>query len=239
VRYIRKGREPRAWQEARLSTPGAHFDNEAKPDLRDALLAEQGYLCCYCMGRIDARTTRIEHFLPRRHKDDQLNYRNTLAACTGGEGYPPKLQHCDVRKGDRGIVANPCDPRIEKLVRYSSSGEVHSPDPRVQSNLNQGDDGEDGGALNLNLDNLKAQRRAVLAGFIAQFEKRHRGEWRAETLARELPKWAELPAGGGKLPPYGGIVADYIRRRIERARQGTSPPLSQRPRTRTRRPTAR
>lgn len=217
MRYIQKGREPRAWQETRLSTPGAHFDNEAKPALRDALLAEQGHLCCYCMGRIDARSTRIEHFLPRRHEEEQLNYRNTLAACPGGEGNPPRLQHCDVRKGDRAVAANPCDPRIEKLVRYSSSGEIYSTEPRIQSNLNQGDETDEGGALNLNVDALRAERRAVLEGFVAQFARRHHGEWRPETLTRELPKWSDLPAGGGRLPPYCGIVADFIRRRIERA----------------------
>lgn len=33
--------------------------------LKEELLKEQGYLCCYCMARIQPETSHIEHFWPK------------------------------------------------------------------------------------------------------------------------------------------------------------------------------
>ena len=41
--------------------------------------------------------------------DEQLNDRNLLGACLGGNGQPPHLQHCDTRKGGSDIQWNPAD----------------------------------------------------------------------------------------------------------------------------------
>jgi hypothetical protein len=40
-------------------------------------------------------------------RDEQLNYRNMLGACLGGNWQPPHLQYCDTRKGGRDIQWNP------------------------------------------------------------------------------------------------------------------------------------
>jgi uncharacterized protein (TIGR02646 family) len=66
----------------------SNYDNYAeKDDLRRALLEEQGYLCCYCMSRIQTPTQdkmKIEHFQSQHEFPElQLNFNNLLASCKG------------------------------------------------------------------------------------------------------------------------------------------------------------
>ncbi|MDM8338404.1 hypothetical protein [Mediterranea massiliensis] len=107
MRKIEKQSEPREWTAHRL-TPGAKY--EAKPELREALLKEQGYLCAYCMRRIPIRdtnsneTTRIDHILSRRnHPELQLNYSNMVVCCPGAI---TSDFHCDKQKGENDITFN-------------------------------------------------------------------------------------------------------------------------------------
>ena len=55
---------------AHRKTPHSNYDNYADKDvLRDALVTEQGGICCYCMGRIrnGPKTVKIEHWKSRSH----------------------------------------------------------------------------------------------------------------------------------------------------------------------------
>jgi phospho-2-dehydro-3-deoxyheptonate aldolase len=46
-------------------------------NLRKILLDEQGYICCYCMSRINCENSKIEHFKPQsKYKELQLDYKN-------------------------------------------------------------------------------------------------------------------------------------------------------------------
>src|SRR5947208_3458156 len=98
MKAITKGAEPPSLTAHRL-TPHCDYDNYAgKDDLRLTLVIEQRGLCCYCMGRIHngPTTMKIEHWqCQSRYPNGQLNYRNLLGACPGGEGKPWHLQHCD------------------------------------------------------------------------------------------------------------------------------------------------
>ena len=43
--------------------------------LREVLLREQGYICCYCMGRLDIDSSHVEHFRPKgRFPDEDMEY---------------------------------------------------------------------------------------------------------------------------------------------------------------------
>ena len=89
---------------------------------------------------------KIEHWRSRVvHQEEQLDYRNLLGACPGGEGQPHHLQHCDTRKGDRDLLWNPADPerRVEDRISYSNDGTIQSDDPMFDQELND--------VLNLNL----------------------------------------------------------------------------------------
>ena len=89
--------------------PHSDYDNYPDKDsLRAMLVNEQRGLCCYCMGRIRSDSMKVEHWkCQSRFPGDQLDYRNLLGACQGGEGQPRSRQHCDTRKGDSDLRWNP------------------------------------------------------------------------------------------------------------------------------------
>ena len=120
MRLIVKNGEPRAWREYR-NTPGVDF--EAIPELKAALLEEQGHLCCYCMSRIKINKMKVEHYVPRRHEHLKMVYTNLFAACTGD--YCPD-KHCDTRKEDAELSIHPTDPRTncETIVGYRLNGKL-------------------------------------------------------------------------------------------------------------------
>jgi uncharacterized protein (TIGR02646 family) len=57
----------------------------SKEKIKKALIEEQGYICCYCGGRVNEANSHIEHFLP---KDSYIkltyDYTNLLISCNGG-----------------------------------------------------------------------------------------------------------------------------------------------------------
>lgn len=163
MRAITKGAEPPTLT-AHRQTQNSDYSNYAdKGGLRRALVDEQRGLCCYCMGRIrDTRDSmKIEHWRSQSgFPEEQLNYRNLLGTCPGGDGQPPHRQHCDTRKGDRNLRWNPADPahHIETRIRYEMDGSIRSDDVVFDAELDE--------ILNLNMGFLRNNRRAVWVGII-------------------------------------------------------------------------
>ncbi len=93
MKFIKKEPEPAfltSWKEGDhedwVPSWGALDGTDEKKDLKDALMNEQGYICCYCNIRISRENSHIEHFSPKNQEtgfpDDALNYQNLLASCT-------------------------------------------------------------------------------------------------------------------------------------------------------------
>jgi len=213
MRAIAKGPEPPSLTAHRL-TPYCDYDNYAgKDDLRHAMTIEQRGICCYCMGRIlnGPTTMKIEHWRSQAHyPGEQLNYRNLLGACLGGEGQPWSLQHCDTRKGDRDLQWNPADSahRIEVRVRYELDGSIRSDDAEFDRQLNQ--------VLNLNLAVLKNNRKGALTAILDWWKsekERIRGPVAREQFERERERFA---AGAGRLAPYCQVVVWWLEQRLFR-----------------------
>jgi len=203
VRAIIKGPEPASLMRHRM-TPYSDYDNYAeKDDLRYALVTEQRGLCCYCMGRIrnGQTTVKIEHWrCQAQHPAEQLNYRNLLGACLGGEGQPRHLQHCDTRKGDSELQWNPADPahHIDTRVRYELDGSIHTDDAAFNDELNQ--------VLNLNLPMLKNNRKGVYDAVLEWWRsesRRSRGRVPRERIERQRARYG---VGGGELAAYGRVA---------------------------------
>ena len=175
MRAITKGPEPPSLTAHRKSPPCDYDNYGAKDDLRFALVTEQRSLCCYCMGRIIAgpTTMKIEHWRSqRRYPHEQLNYRNILGACLGGDGQPRHLQHCDTRKGERDLRWNPADPahHIETRVRYELDGTIKSDHADFDGQLNE--------VLHLNLAVLRNSRKAVLNAILIWWRREKRKDSR-------------------------------------------------------------
>ena len=95
------------------------------------------------MKRIDSEETssmKIEHWqCQAKYSDKQLDYRNLLVACMGGEGLRPNLQHCDTRKGNRDFDFNPADAShaIEMILHYESDGSIRSDNIALNDQLEE------------------------------------------------------------------------------------------------------
>jgi uncharacterized protein (TIGR02646 family) len=209
VRTITKGPEPASLTQHR-QTPHCDYDNYVeKADLRQALVTEQRELCCYCMGRIqDAPTKmRIEHWQAQsRFPAMQLDYRNLLGACLGGEGRPSHLQHCDTRKGDSALQWNPADPahHIETRIRYEMDGSIRSNEAVFDDQLND--------VLNLNLPVLRNNRKGVydaLLEWLRSEKRRNQGPIPRERIERERARLA-----AGDLAPYGQVAVWLLGQRL-------------------------
>ena len=83
--YIKKGKEP-ASLTAYKKQKYVYFDGyDKKDDIREQLLKDQGYLCAYCMRRIDIKHMKIEHWYPENLLTDleTLDYKNMMGCCEG------------------------------------------------------------------------------------------------------------------------------------------------------------
>jgi uncharacterized protein (TIGR02646 family) len=163
MKQIVKIGEPIALLEHRAQQH-SNFDNipfETKEILRQNLLSEQGFICCYCMKRIPENSMpymKVEHFRCQDHHGNlQLTYSNLLAACTGNEGQTKIKQTCDTKKANIDLFISPLvnAPNCETLFKYNSEGEITSinDDPEIERQLNE--------VLNLNMQTLKEGRRQV------------------------------------------------------------------------------
>jgi uncharacterized protein (TIGR02646 family) len=164
MRYIAKGPEP-----ASLTTWKAHANadwqpsyknlgNPQKSEVLQALLTEQGNLCCYCEGEIETSTSHIEHLRPQSDPAvDALDFTNMLGCCKAS-------RHCGAAKGnwwEREMVS-PLEPSCEQRLKYSGDGRVSPERP------------EDGAAdrtiarLGLDAPELRALRRATIDTLLAE-----------------------------------------------------------------------
>ncbi|WNG33435.1 TIGR02646 family protein [Archangium violaceum] len=212
MRYIRKSAEPQSLLQHRL-TPYATYANlqqKVKDEIREQLVEDQGFLCCYCMQRITPESDRmkIEHWASQsdpatRHRE--LDWKNLLGACCGNEGKPKRDQHCDTHKGELAITINPTEARCEQLVRFLGDGTIESDDPTINTDLN--------GTLNLNQALLRNNRKATLSAFVDAMTRKYSGAWPQAALQKEL---AELhqPDAGGMLRPYCQVPIFWLKKRM-------------------------
>ena len=207
MRPIAKGKEPPSLIEHRAK-PHADYDNyEEKDDLRACLVGEQGAICCYCMQRIhpDSARMKIEHWLCQEHHADRdLEYGNLLAACRGGQGNPPRLQHCDTLKGSQSLSRNPAatSPRVDRDLRYLADGSICSDDSDFNAELES--------VLNLNLPRLMNNRKAVLDALKQWAEQE--GKLSKKEIRAELKEWNEIE--GGVLREYVQVAIYWLNKRL-------------------------
>ena len=207
MRTIDKGAEPSSLTTHR-NTPPCDFDNYAdKNALRAALVAEQHGLCCYCMCRIDSESIsmKIEHWHCRtNYPGEELDYRNLLAACPGGEGQPRRLQHCDTRKADEDLLWNPADPQrhVEQRISYGLDGKIRSDEPRFDRQLNE--------VLNLNMASIRRQRTASLDAVLHWWRKQ-RGSASRQRVEREIER-----RNSPTLAPYVQVAIWWLERKLAR-----------------------
>lgn len=208
MRTIQKGAAPNSLIQHRQQQHADYDNYQDKDGLRKALVAEQRAICCYCQSRIRATPEgmKIEHWQCQDNFPElQLEFRNLLGACRGGEGRPEKLQHCDTSKANKPLCFSVCDPEhpVERQIKFLGDGRIEGINPDVNRALNE--------VLNLNESRLVANRRAVLEAFKQRLQT-------GENLdaAREIPRWnGALP---GDLPEFAQVIVYWLNKRLGRAK---------------------
>jgi uncharacterized protein (TIGR02646 family) len=209
MKKIIKQSEPRSLV-AHRSQSNANYDNYPDKDkLRESLLKEQGYICCYCMSRITSEQMKIEHWQPQtKYTALQLDYRNLLGACNGNQGARPQNQHCDTRKSDIEITINPIegDKNCENLVRYHSDGKIYSDDASINHDLNE--------TLNLNLGFLKKNRKEALDVVICKLDEKFSNKaWSKITRQKEIDK-LNAKDENGFYDVYCQFIVSYLQSKL-------------------------
>lgn len=196
MRYINKGHEPAA-QRAQRETPGASY--AALEEVRTALAKEQGYICAFCMRKLDLAArdkhgqprTKIAHLLARHpeHADAivqeerrllGMTYRNMVLACEGREG---DVTHCDEQQENSDVTIPLLDPIEMARVTFSPRGEVHH--PRFQDEI--GYNAARPGLLNLNAPALVDRRRDRWLTVATTLQQQ--GRWKAGELEKLIQSW--------------------------------------------------
>jgi uncharacterized protein (TIGR02646 family) len=104
-----------------------------KSNLRQVLLEEQGYICCYCnQGIANNYLTIIEHLNPKgklEFRSQVFEYNNLLACCNGGERdtNKPRETYCTAKKGDfllENWFISPLSPECDLFFGYDLQGKI-------------------------------------------------------------------------------------------------------------------
>lgn len=198
---------------AYAKTPGAYYGgqpSEVSRELKMSLLAEQGYLCCYCMRRIsNNEKLKVEHWCSQSgYPQFQLEYGNLLAACDGNKGKRRNVQTCDTRKENEDLRYNPANIShdVESRIVYQSDGKIVVPaDQLFDAQINN--------VLNLNEPTLVNNRKAAI-----QAAKRSLGLKPGSRKKREVEKLLldlQTPDKNGHLEEYAGAAVFYLKSKLK------------------------
>lgn len=144
------------------------WDNLMNPEkkyLKESLVEEQGYICCYCQQRIDSSTkTEIEHITTREectrlgNEALKIEYTNLIASCEGNQ--PPsrhsqieEYRHCNNFRSNKDLPISPLHGNCESNFLYDFTGNVSGLNTLAVTTID-----------NLNLKILKDYRKAKILG---------------------------------------------------------------------------
>jgi uncharacterized protein (TIGR02646 family) len=203
VKHIAKGSEPEFLLEFKRgespdwqpSYAALGDDVRVRNELKAALLAEQGWLCCYCCQRIEAVTSHFEHLLPQEGNPQlDLEYSNLLASCSS-EG---PHRHCGARKGNRKIEITPLQPDCEEHFNFDLLGAVAA-NPTSLSRAEKTIE-----ILGLNQPLLRESRRQAIVGFTENIDQLSNSE--IGKLIRHLNRRDT----DGKFEPYQPAIVQAL-----------------------------
>lgn len=186
------------------------LQNPQKRELHQALLDEQGRLCCYCGRSISLTDSHIEHFRPQELREDlALSYENLFASCIR-ETQPGAPLHCGHAKGnefDEGLHISPLDSGCERRFAYSLMGSILPTDEGDAQAVFMSD------LLQLDIEFLRNRRFEALTRV---FDEAFISSSTDEELRALAIAFRQRDAAGG-LENFGHVVARYAEQLLEGA----------------------
>lgn len=197
---------------------GGNYDNistETKKELRESLISEQGYVCCYCLKRIpenkaDLHHTKIEHFkCQHNYSQLDLEYYNLHLACKGNQGQSEKFQTCDTAKANKDILSfSLIDNSLNGNIHYAKDGTVFSEQKKIETEINE--------ILQLNNDqDVKKARERIRRGISESIKiLQRKGKLTKNVLERELQNWKDR--NDNKHRPFFPVAVQYLENKIQK-----------------------
>ena len=222
MKRIFKKKEPKSLSEYRSSISHENLKDEniyeeyqykTKSDcnigdsnnLRLKLLEEQGYICCYCMSRVDCNNSKIEHLKPQsKYRNLQIDYQNLFISCKGGEGEKANNQHCDTKKAEKELKKIDLLSNIQDYIYYKKETqfiEIDSKDRDIKDDLD---------LLNLNISKLKRNRRNSYDNLLAQLQKRN---FKISSIKKALNYYKNKH--NGKYEPYCEMIVYFLTKKLK------------------------
>lgn len=168
MKYISKTGEPASfsyWKRARPTIGYNQLLGTPKQHLKDSLINEQKYLCCYCESLITTSNSHIEHFRPKAagmFPELQLDYTNLHVSCrlrrTGDQD-----EHCGHKKYNQFStnLISPLEVDCATHFEYTLDGAIQGIDARGVETV---------AILNLDSTLLKQKREQLIDYFIEDVE---------------------------------------------------------------------
>lgn len=172
MKHIHKGAAPdrlKRWIALGDENWQAEYSNMPqgiKKTVKEALMAEQGWLCCYCERRLTDEDSHIEHFRPQSNPDvDPLDFSNMLCSCQNQlkTGEPRHCGHLKKDWFDPYLLVSPLQANCECQFAFSGIGEI-----MPAANGDRAAD-ETIARLGLNIRKLQALRNKAIEPFLDDF----------------------------------------------------------------------
>lgn len=193
--FIKKNKEPVSFKEWKNNFKKATYKNlkgKIKADLRNSLLEEQGYICCFCGAAIgvvkdegdgnivilqkpiqnkNKHNVRNAHIVPQSKAPQlSLNYNNICASCGKFINDDEQCEeHCDLAQKDSILPITPLQKDCENFFSFNIDGTIS---PNInKSKADQKKAEETINILKLNTKDLINQRYEIIRTFSDSIEK--------------------------------------------------------------------
>lgn len=216
---IKKSREPKSLTEYKRQKHISYDGYPHKDELRELLLKDQGYLCAYCMRRIenDSSKMKIEHWVPQsklKTELKKLDFKIMLGVCDGCRGAADKYTTCDEHRHNAELTVNPMRKDMIDTIYYDREGFIYSTDPNINEDLKT--------TLNLNCEKaaskLVVNRKKVYEQCMQRLIRMQRqGMWKENMLKRVLEYYTAKQ--DGKYCEYAGVAIYLLNKYLNKCRK--------------------
>lgn len=212
-------------------------DALVNPAVQIALAKEQGYICCYCMGKIPIKegekerpVGRIEHFKPKsvyngkdNKPDLRIEYSNLFLACEN------ENNHCDIKKRKEELceafilIGKKKEVTRNLAITYSPKGVIHSKQEEINQDIggelkedNSGDYQE--GHLNLNCIRLIRSRVGAWKAISRDITRLAGKDWnkpKALQIAKDMHKKYSSRKKDKKFYPFCEMILYQLEKRFK------------------------
>ncbi len=136
------------------------LQNPEKRILKDALMREQGFICCYCERRLLVHDCHIEHLAAQSEMAcAALDYANLLCSCQLDLPRGTPL-HCGNLKAEHALPVSPLESNCAERFDFSADGRIRA--------RNEADQDAEATIklLGLDIPSLRARRAGIIAPFL-------------------------------------------------------------------------